>query len=550
MKNANALQVFSIISVIIIIILVVVLVIFNNKSTEQLAKTDDALKRASAAEKSASEANAQVLKLKEMIGHRDEVEFSAIEEGFQADLGRYVRGDNSVKSYRVAMANLANELTRKNEELKTNQDNLNALQTDFDNLNEMYATVVDQFSKAQTDAITDLANARKDFEGNLDTQRKEFEKVRQENEKIKQQAKEQIESAQNKAEENEKRAKDIEQRNNEMAEVLDDLRRTNFDRPNGKILSVNQQSGLVVVDLGSADGLMTRMTFSVYSPRITGISFGSTDPGEEAHVCEVCKREASLNAAKASIEIVRILGPHKSEARILDDLLTDPIVANDVIYTPIWKPGQKQHFALGAGLRIPGIGSRDGLSTQSNLEEVKRLIAANGGVVDCYISDGSEDGKLGSIVGEINRNTTFLVLGDLNEEDQQSDDVLKANSQLIETASQMAVKQISLRELLSRMAWKNVTPVRGFGKFASESDQRIAPTGEHRPSTSPVSPLYQLRNDKIRISNEDRSARPSTGTVTDLYKNSPPPSNYSTGKTSELFRPRKPSEDRTTGQSE
>jgi hypothetical protein len=351
-------------------------------------------------------------------------------------------------------------------------------------------------------------------------------------------AQEQIKTATTKAENAEKAAEESQSKNNELVNMIEDLRRTNFERPDGKIISVSQQSGLVFVNLGSEDGLMTRTTFSVYSPSITGISFGNNDPEREAVICEVCKRERTLNASKASIEITRILGPHKAEGRILDDILTDPIMAGDVIYTPIWKPGQKQRFALASGMRISGIGRRDSTPQQSDLNEVIRLIRANGGEIDSYISDGNEEHPRGEIVGEITRDTTFIVLGDLSNEDNQDQTMMESQAQMLKTAEQYAVKKINLRELLSRMGWKNVTPVRGFGNTAIESDLAIVPTGEYRTSTGIVSPIYQKHNDAARLSVTDRTSRPSTGIVSGLYSNVPPV--RSTGQTSELFKPRKP----------
>jgi hypothetical protein len=94
------------------------------------------------------------------------------------------------------------------------------------------------------------------------------------------------------------------------------------------------------------------------------------------------------------------------------------------------------------------------------------------------------------------------------------------------------------------MGWKNVTPVRGFGTTAAEGDLAIVPTGEHRPSTGIVSPIYQKRNDAARISIDDRTSRPSTGTVSGLFSETLS-SGRSTGQTSELFRPRKPATSQT-----
>jgi hypothetical protein len=473
-----------------------------------------------------------------LIGHEAETDLNVIQTAHQACMEKYKIANDASRNYLFVLRTLGTELEKKNEEQKKLNEEYLKLQADYKNLEILNETVKEDIKKAKDDAVARLANAQKGFSETIAKQKEETDVIVAEKKKIEDDAQEQVKAATAKAESAEIEAKQSQLRSSELANVLEDLRRTNFERPDGKIISVSQQTGSVFVNLGSEDGLMTRMMFSVYSPSITGISFGNADPEREVVICEVCKREQSLNASKASIEIIRILGPHKAEGRILDDVLTDPIVAGDVVYTPIWKPGQKQRFALASGMRISGIGQRDSGPRQSNLKEIIRLIQANGGVVDSYLSDGDEEHKRGDIVGEITRDTTFIVLGDLNDEDNQDQTMMESQSKMLKTAEQYAVKKINLRELLSRMGWKNVTPVRGFGKTLIESDVAIVPTGEHRDSTGIVAPIYQKRNDEARISVSDRTSRPSTGIVSGLYSNTP--SVRSTGQTSELFKPRKP----------
>lgn len=541
MKNTNALQIFSILSVIVIIILVVVIVMFNNAWDEHESKMKDAVAKAEAARTSEQKAQMENLTLRELIGHGDQVELQVIQDSFNKDIEQYTKGD--AKTYRNALANLWNDLNRKNEEHKNTQESLLEFQTNYENLNELYKTVRDKFSQERDRSVADLAAARKDFEGNLETTRKEISVIKADAEKSVQEADERVKTAEARADKQQVDANVVKNRNNELAKTIEDLTRIVFERPDGKILSVNQQTGLAIVNLGADDGLMTRMTFSVYDPSITGIAFAA-DQDHQGVICDVCKRDTALSASKASVEIIKILGPHRAEARILDDQLTNPILAGDVIHTPIWKPGQKQRFALASGMRIPGLGRRDGGANQTNLEEIKRLISAGGGIVDCYISDGSDDHKRGEIVGEITRDTTYLVIGDLDDDDQQDQEMMEAQSTMAKNAEQLAVRQITLRELLNRMQWKNVNPVRGFGPFAIDSDHRIAPTGENNSSTGRASPLYDLPNNRARLSNVDRSARPSTGRVADIYMDRRD-TTQSTGNVSELFRSRKPSATRT-----
>ncbi len=540
MKNETYLQITAILFFLVIIGLTVGLILMSRGSEERESARTAAETRANQLEKEKGELTQQVMTLKSLIGHQDAASMDEIQKAHNDAMARFVKDRNvDARNYRIALNNLGEQLFRTDEEHKKTQDTLEELRANFQNLKDLYQSVVQQNEDEKRKAVDDLMAERKRFGETNASQQEKFEALDAAKRKGEDEALAKIEAANTEAQKATERAKVLQDIKDGLTVMLDDIRRTNFDRPNGKILSVNQQSGIVVVNLGSDDGLMTRMTFSVYAPSITGISFGVNDPEKEAVICEVCKREQSLNASKASIEIIRIMGPHKAEARILDDLLTDPIVAGDVIYTPVWKPGQRQHFALGAGMRIPGVGKRDGGERQNDLTELMQLIRANGGVVDCYISEGTEEHPRGEIVGKINRDTTFMVVGDLDEKDNLDQPMMEAQADLIQMANDNAVRKIGLRDFLSRMGWKNVTPVRGFGTMTAESDLAIPPTGEHRPSTGIVSPLYQSDNDQARITIQDRTGRASTGTVTGLFSDSPSRA-QSTGQTSELFRPRKP----------
>ncbi|MDR3196793.1 MAG: hypothetical protein LBU34_02890 [Planctomycetaceae bacterium] len=541
--KTDPLRLAFIFSLVLSVALIIAIVVMNQGNDKRIAETNSAKEQAAKAEKEKREITQQLMTLKSLIGHEPEADLNIIQTAHQACMEKYKITNDASRNYLFVVRTLGTELDKKNDEHKKLNEEYLKLQADYKNLEILNETVKEDIKKAKDDAVKRLASAQQGFSETIAKQKEETDIIVAEKRKFEEESQEQIKSALAKAENSEIEAKQSQLRSSELANVIEDLRRTNFDRPDGKIVAVSQQSGSVFVNLGSEDGLMTRMTFSVYSPSITGISFGNSDPDYEAVICEVCKREQSLNASKASIEIIRILGPHKAEGRILDDVLTDPIVVGDVIYTPIWKPGQKQHFALASGMRISGIGRRDNAPRQSDLKEIIRLIRANGGEIDCYISDGDEEHPRGEIVGDITRDTTFIVLGDLNDEDNQDQTMMESQAKMLKTAEQYAVKKINLPELLSRMGWKNVTPVRGFGNTLVESDLEIVPTGEYRPSTGIISPIYQKRNEAARVSVSDRTSRPSTGIVSGLYSNAQPV--RSTGQTSELFKPRKPADKKT-----
>ncbi len=220
-----------------------------------------------------------------------------------------------------------------------------------------------------------------------------------------------------------------------MSERLGQLTSQKFDTPEGEIRWVNQHTGTVWIDLGRADSLQRQVTFSVYPADISDVT---------------------VNSKKGSIEVTQVLGDHLAEARVIDDKLVDPIIAGDKIYTPVWTPGEKRHFAVGGFIDIDGDG-------RSDLQTVLRLITMNGGVVDSYID---EKGKR---VGQMTVNTRYLVLGDAPTETGQAA-VIAEFSKMRSEAQRLGVQQIQLADLLQRMGWKNQTPVVHFGRGANPKD--------------------------------------------------------------------------------
>jgi hypothetical protein len=328
--------------------------------------------------------------------------------------------------------------------------------------------------------------------------------------------------------------RDIRDTNVNLAAMLEDIRNPNVEHPAGKIISIDQLAGSAIINRGSADGLLVRMMFSVYHSGITGLSFRAAPVGIDPVYCDVCRREMTRDVSKASVEVMRILGPHRAEVRILDDILTDPIMVGDVIYSPIWKPGQKIRFALTAGMRLPGA------SVESGNEAVRRLIEMNGGVVDCWIDESVEEGD-DYLQGTMSDLTNFIVINE-SVVRSLSPEVSRVQQGLEESAKNRAIKAISLDDLLSRMGWRNMTPVYTFGERQFTSEMRVIPQpqGSLPQSSGVVSPVFTPDNAASRVNPREANSAHSLGVVSPLFndKVSPPPS--SSGKTSDLFRPRSP----------
>jgi hypothetical protein len=92
--------------------------------------------------------------------------------------------------------------------------------------------------------------------------------------------------------------KDLVTINDRFKKKIDDAEKVSFEVADGQIRWVDHVSRLVWISVGSDDRLTKRTTFSVYKKAHHGIGRGAED-------------------IKGSIEVIRIIGPHLAEARVL-----------------------------------------------------------------------------------------------------------------------------------------------------------------------------------------------------------------------------------------
>ena len=210
-----------------------------------------------------------------------------------------------------------------------------------------------------------------------------------------------------------------------------------------------------------------------------------------------------------------------------EDILVNPILKGDIIYTPVWRPGQRIHVALSSGLDLDGDDIPDP-------HKVIMLIKQCGGEVDIYIDDltgelRNENGKMvreAFLVGEITGETRYLVTGKAPDSDS-SETLFNARRELKEKADNHGVIPISLNDLLALMGQRQQSQIVGFGprnrainNYEMQPDvlnQRMPgyvfkkfENPDAKPDTNnktPISPLF----------NQRPITRP-TGTVSPLFQ--------------------------------
>jgi len=157
--------------------------------------------------------------------------------------------------------------------------------------------------------------------------------------------------------------------------------------------------GFAYINLGHADLLRPQTTFSVWEveeleraralqaeQRREAEEQEAAEPGERQKATQTEKeREEEAMAAikpgpKGHIEVLEIIGPHLSKARITMNQLGRPIRPGDVIFSPIFKPGERRRFALVGDFDLPGGGTKE-------RDLLIYIIEKQGGIVEAYVDD-------------------------------------------------------------------------------------------------------------------------------------------------------------------
>ena len=279
-----------------------------------------------------------------------------------------------------------------------------------------------------------------------------------------------------------------------------------------EILWVSPNGKEVRINLGSNHGLRPRMPFSVYSADV---------------------KEISVNSGKGKIEITKIIDGNTAEARVTEDILVNPILKGDIIYTPVWKPGQRIHVALSSGLDLDGDGIPDP-------HKVIMLIKQCGGEVDAYIDDLTgelinENGKMVRetfLVGEITDETRYLVTGKMPDPDS-SETLFNARRELgarvkdENNTNYHGLQEITLQDLLALMGHRQQSQTVGFGpRNRAINNYEMQPDVINHQMPGSVFKKYENpdakpdTNNQIPMSplfNQRPIARP-TGTVSPLFQ--------------------------------
>ncbi len=458
-RESQGLQVALILFVMITVVLAVTTYVFFRKSEEKIRQTASERAKAKQSEQAAMSMQFQLQLMKHILGYerKTEAELASIKtglggdatmeqilEGYDQDMAMYGVGfAGQDLSYRALPEHLISTINARNKSLADANTIQGDLEKDRDERLQVEAARATNAETQLAATRNELGQERQKFNkdrGVMTTQNQEIAKILPARQKEFEQATGQLQNA---LAEQRQNVTNLMNLNVTLREEKNQRESRTNERPDGEVTLVNASAGIVWINLGSADGLKRQMTFSIIDKNAAAVT---------------------EDAMKGTIEVTRVAESSRAEARIVQDILNDPILPGDKIYSPSFNRGQKTRFALAGLLDINGDG-------KSDRKKIKSLIALNGGVVDAELLDD------GSIAGSITAATRYLVEGD--EPDERAEKrILDGFSKMTDEATKYGVEAISVQKLVDMMGYSPNNPVVPLGRGGSGGD---GGTQEFRP---------------------------------------------------------------------
>ena len=472
--------------------------LFYQQTTKLDSDLTNAKKTAEEATKSKTTAEANLKKAKELIGY-PEAEFGSEADAvggttliakIKEDLTKFLDpGTPGTSTYRDELARLAQRRDDLTKELTGKTDNYNQLRAEFETKRKVEEAKIGEHDANFQQANADRETVQKDVEQKLAENRRQMEDREQQSQDLadkKKQVEIEYERFRNRS--------DTEKKNlvAQVTQFKESVQRVQSSgTPVGSVVSVDNLNNEVYIDRGADDLLPLHTTFSVWSADKRGsMHWQEKNEKIKGDAKKELEQSGGRNVLsprleggpKAYIEVVGILGPHQAKGRITLEKYTDPITPGDQLFTPLWSPGQRKHFALAGRFDLTGRGTND-------RRLLIDMIKSHGGVIDAEVKDD------GTIEGAIEVGTDYLVLGSMPDEgdstEAQKDFAGRINAttkDLRKEARSLGVEVIDQAKLYDFMGYKPHSRIYEPGGFTGgpEPTNRFEnPSQSTRPSTLP-----------------------------------------------------------------
>ncbi|MDO5565597.1 MAG: hypothetical protein Q4G59_02990 [Planctomycetia bacterium] len=254
--------------------------------------------------------------------------------------------------------------------------------------------------------------------------------------------------------------------NTSLSVKLDELKNADFTAPDGLVLFVDQVDRTVHLNIGKKEGLRVLTNFGVFP-------YDTLEQGRRVR--------------KGTVEVTKILGDHEALARIVSDSNEDPVMPGDMIYTSLWKAGQKTLYALTYNMDIDGDG-------KSDLEVLKNLIDASGAEVALWVDEeGMPHGQLSPEVNMIVTSNKPMVDVLVAADPATRERIMTEHQNLLKNAQRNNIREVKLAELLRKIHYK---PEPQMDRSETIMEEIKVPLGDLSPKISdqPAAPVYVPNN--------------------------------------------------------
>ena len=503
------------------LILGVLLYVTFDEGTKLRAEVDQKTKQAGDEKAQARQYLDSITDLKDRIGYSKIAKVGAADDtGIDSVIGS-MNDDIKKLGGPEARGNSYAETLRA---MKTKSDNLNSenihlkqktaeLEDKFlKALTKHYTEIVSEHDKAQEKAEKERSTAVKDKDREIEVRDNENKKLQVTTNNLQGELKKSQDDHEDLKKKSDKEKTQLESINDYLTDAVRKRERITYDRPDGLVRFVDNDSGLVWINIGRADKLTTRTLFSVYRQTHRGVGRPSapanTGDNNEATDNADDRFSPGLEEIKGSIEVTRVIGAHLSEARILKYDIYDPLQPDDLIYTPLWAPGRPAAFAFVGLIDF----DKDGASNRRELHE---MIAGIGGkIIHEVLDDGSRvfftefPGKSHEYAEEdpkIDLGIKYLVIGRIpdlsdsgtDEEKQAHRQIIAHHKAMISEARKTAVRRINLSDFLAHIGYVPQRRLyvpglvdRPFNLKSGATSQSTGGTVGERSSSGKVSSLF------------------------------------------------------------
>ncbi|MBD3675138.1 MAG: hypothetical protein HUJ26_16595 [Planctomycetaceae bacterium] len=334
------------------------------------------------------------------------------------------------------LARMREELNAKDRLIADLESEKSKINSDYQNLAQVYQDKENVHDTARKDAEQSKLELISEKDEAVGSVRKELLAEQQKNTQLQIDYEQLQEDMQARVDDLNNQVSKLTDTNEQLTAELNNLRDESFDVPDGHIVSVIFDTNEVYIDLGTDHKLREGTTFSVYNKDLANVGGRTSD-------------------IKASIQVTEVLGPSLSRAKITSEGQYEgdysrPIASGDAIYSPLWRAGLTETFAL--------VGKFD--IDQDERDDREILITAirnAGGVVGDQVLPSGE--RLGD---EITSEFKFVVLGDIGDPLKEPDPQKRAQIQRVHTlaqdlkkeAQQSGVRVITMNDFLSYMGYK------------------------------------------------------------------------------------------------